>query len=678
MSLSEPHATTIDLGTARDAVAAARGRILAVALVAGLAGAGWAASRPEPSLVEARVQLSAPARPAPAAATEAEGEGATATSLDDRLIAAQLELFGSPDFLDRVAAGDDEADPRAAGRATREREHRVGLLRDHLAVRRAAVPGQLVLEIRTTETDTARRLLEGLHRRHAAVLAETAERLRAEVERGFALELGTARAAAVEARSLAAATTGSTAMPLERADRLALAAERHEAEQMVERLRKLAASGDVERAMDSAATPMLARLRDRRSALRARIAELSVTYLEKHPLLKDANEQMAALRAEARAELPRALAARKAALAEIDRRIADLAAETTASVPAATPTAADPAAAADAAVAAVVARRETAVAEALARETVEARLVEPPLVVEGPSPLRPLIWGAVAAAFGLFVGFLVTALRGARRPIAERGDVEPTFDVPTDYADVPDTAEVACDDADPVAVEPVPEAIVAPPPPVSAPTVVAPPRRGPVSDLLDLEARAVAYERLASGLIGGLRRRITAEIGRRGRIVVASTSDAARALGAARALSADIARSGATVGLVEELALADIVDGRVGCSAAIRPDAATGVWVLSCATRRLRDAELETARTAALLDALAETWDVLVIDAGRLAAGPGMAALIARADAVILAEDASDDPRALAAFDGLDAAGRSVWLLDPPVTTAPARRPLAA
>lgn len=674
MSLSEPHATTIDLGTARDAVAAARGRILAAALVAGLAGAGWAASRPEPSLVEARVQLSAPARPA--AAAEAEGEGAPAAPLDDRLIAAQIELFGSPDFLDRVAA-DDEADPRASARDARERQRRAGLLRDHLAVRRAALPGQLVFEIRTTETDAARRLLESLHRRHVAVLAETAERVRAEVERGFALELGTARAAAVEARSLAAAATASTPMPLEKADRLSLAAERHEAEQTVERLRKLAASGDVERAMDSAATPMLARLRDRRAALRARIAELSVTYLEKHPLLKDANEQMAALRVEAKAELPRALAARKAALAEIDRRIADLAAETTASVPAATSAAADPATAADAAVAAVVARRDAAVAEALARETVEARLAEPPVVVEGPSPLRPLIWGVVAAAFGLVGGFLVVALRGARRPVVERGAVEPAFDASEDDTDVAADADtdIVDDVAEPLAVEAAPEAIVEPAP---TPAVFAPPRRGPVSDVLDLEARAIAYERLASGLIGGLRRRIAAEIGRRGRIVVASTSDAARSLGAARALSADIARSGATVGLVEELALADIVDGRVACSAAIRPDAATGVWVLSGATRRLRDGELETARTATLLAALAETWDVLVIDAGRLAAGPGMAALIASADAVILAEDASDDPRALAAFDGLDAAGRPVWLLDPPVATAAARRPLAA
>ncbi len=677
MSLSEPHATTIDLGTARDAVAAARGRILAAALVAGLAGAGWAASRPEPSLVEARVQLSAPARPA--AAAEAEGEGTPAAPLDDRLIAAQIELFGSPDFLDRVAA-DDEADPRASARDARERQRRAGLLREHLAVRRAALPGQLVFEIRTTETDAARRLLESLHRRHVAVLAETAERVRAEVERGFALELGTARAAAVEARSLAAAATASTPMPLEKADRLSLAAERHEAEQTVEHLRKLAASGDVERAMDSAATPMLARLRDRRAALRARIAELSVTYLEKHPLLKDANEQMAALRAEAKAELPRALAARKAALAEIDRRIADLAAETTASVPAATSAAADPATAADAAVAAVVARRDAAVAEALARETVEARLAEPPVVVEGPSPLRPLIWGAIAAAFGLVGGFLVVALRGARRPVVERGAVEPTFDASEDDTDVAAYADtdIVDDVAEPLAVEPAPEAIVEPPVSAAAPAVFAPPRRGPVSDVLDLEARAVAYERLASGLIGGLRRRIAAEIGSGGRIVVASTSDAARSLGAARALSADIARSGATVGLVEELALADIVDGRVACSTAIRPDAATGVWVLSGATRRLRDGELETARTATLLAALAETWDVLVIDAGRLAAGPGMAALIASADAVILAEDASDDPRALAAFDGLDAAGRSVWLLDPPVATTAARRPLAA
>jgi uncharacterized protein involved in exopolysaccharide biosynthesis len=676
MSSTDSHATTIDLGTARDAVAAGRGRILALAVVAGLAGAGWAASRPDPSLVEARVQLSAPAATARAATTdaaEAEGEGTPAPTVDERLIAAQLELFGSPDFLDRVAASDDDADPRATARDDRMRQRRAGLLRDHLVVRRAAEPGRLVFEIRTTETDTARRLLEGLHRRHLAVLAEDAARVRADVERGFALELGTARAAAVEARTLAAATTGSTPMPLEKADRLSLAAERHEAEQTVERLRKLAASGDVERAMDSAATPMLARLRDRRAALRARIAELSVTYLEKHPLLKDANEQMAALRAEAKAELPRALAARKAALAEIDRRIADLAAETTAGIPAATPNpAADPAAAADAAVAAVAARRDAAVAEALARETVEARLIEPPVVAEGPSPLRPLIWGAACAVAGLFLGFLVVALRGARRPLVERADLEPTFDAAVDLGDV------APDEAMPIAEAPAPPAIAETPEQPAPPAVFAAPRRGPVSDLLDLEPRAIAYERLASGLVGGMRRRMVAEIGRRGRIVVVSTSDAARSLGAARALAADIARSGATVGLVEELALADLVDGRTGCTAAIRPDPATGVWVLSGATRRMRDAELETVRTATLLDALADTWDDLVIDAGRLAAGPGMAALIASADAVILAEDASDDPRALAAFDGLDAAGRSVWLLDPPVATASARRPLAA
>lgn len=571
----------------------------------------------------------------PAAA--AKGEGARAAE-EDRVLATEIELLRSDDFLRRaVAARRAAGAPDADGVTPAERD--LEALRENFSVERVDRSRILVLRLKTADAADGLRQLGLVHDHWIAALVEARARAGVEVDRRFAPEIDAARRRVAEAQAVEAALARPDGGRDELTD---LRARRVDAETRLKRLEEMARSGEkgADRAVDLAPTAGLQRLREKRGQLRARLAELSVTYLANHPLMKEANEQLADLRAETRAELPQAVAEQKAALAALDRQIVEIAAETTASIPV---TEASALAGARVDLAEATARRDAARAEAARRVAVGARLVVPPSVVATSS--RPAVF-LVSAGLALLAVLVLVV--GRRRP---RAAAAAAMDAPLEDAVVAPRPA------------PVPEAVAAPSPPVVAPPVAA-------IEPIDAEApaRAEAHHRALRRAARRLWPEIAAEFETTGRVVVVSTTDAALAAGAAGALAE---AAGAAVGRVDLVGLghehafgvADLLDGRAAFSEVVRRDPATGVWRVGVGRRRLADADLADPALAGLLDAFAVDWGDLVIDAGRLDGGDGMATLMLGADAVVLAETEATDSRVLRAFAALVEAGRPTFVL---------------
>lgn len=631
--------TTIDLGRIRTRFAARRGRIaLAVALSALVAG-GAVALRPDPSTVEMRVLIEPRA-----VAGEAAGDR---LRREDRILATQADLFASSALARRAIAAAPEIAARVLGdgdaagldRATAD-ERRAAALGESLAVARVDRSRLLSLRLTGPDSEAAGRLLDVLVREEGATLAETRARIRAEVDRRHAADLAAARERLARAEAAAAAAEPTVAEAAEAPGASALTAERTAAEVLLKQLQTFAETGadGADRAVDVAPTVGLRLLRDERGRLRARLAELSVIYLGNHPLMKAAEADLADLKKRSRAELPRAVATEKAALAEIDRRIAEIPSEptTTGSLPA------PDVAALRAAVAEIEARRDAARAAALGDTDVEMRPLGTPQEIAAPSARDPLLAAGLAGLLALLVSavpILRTAAADRRARVGESAAAdEPTPVVPS--SDAAPVAEIAADPDEP--------------------------------------RRAEAYGAAARDLVATLRDALAAQFPDGVRVAVVSTGDAARAHGAAATLAA-LAAPTATTGLVDVTGdaaaignggsaggLADLLDGTVAFSEALRRDRATGVWSVPLGGRPLAAADLADPAFAGILEALAATWNVVIFDVGRLDVTPTAAALIDAADAVVLAEDESEDPRALRVFEALLGAGKPTWLLEAP------------
>lgn len=659
MARGEHHSkatTTIDLGRMRTRLRAAGGRIALAVGLAALAVGGLVALRAQPSVVEARLLVEPRAVPGETAGDRLRRE--------DRIVAAQIDLLGSAALARRVIAAAPEVAARALAAdeaagfdrdgGTAE-ERRAAALREALAVERIDRSRLLALRLTSLDADAAGRLVGLVAREETASLEETRTRIRAEVDRRFAADLAAARARLAEAEAAAAEPAPAIASAEESAE-ARLRADRTAAEVRLTQLEAFAAAGEggAERAVDAAPTPGLKALRDKRGALRARLAELSAIYLGNHPLMKEAEADLSDLRTRIRAELPRAIAAEKAELADLDRRLAALA------VPAVEPVA--PAVSdvepARAALADLEARRDAARVAALGDAAVDVRLLGSPDVVVTPSPRPALLAGGLAGLLVLIVGLALVA-RAAGRDVRRA-------------AASPEGSPARR--ADPVFPEAAPSVEgAAPVPPAAAPESLVP--RDP-----DAPRRAAAYGAAARGLVPELWERLAEEFPAGLRVVVVSTADAARAHAAARALAAVAART-AIAGLVDLAGtlvdpdetrgegLCDLLDGRVAFSEVLRRDGAGEVWSVPVGGRRLAEADLVDPGFEGVLEALASTWDVLIADAGRLVATPGLAALLERADAVVLAEDASEDPRALRVLETLLEAGKPTWMLEPPPET---------
>lgn len=678
--------TTIDLGRLRAGIRAARGRIALAALVAaGLAG-GLASLLPRSVVVEARalIETVAPAT---------EPVAGDRLRRDDELVAAQITLLESDGLLRRVAVAEPKAVAAVLGDAGEGRsndvadERRVDALRDRLAVERIDRTRLVALRLATADDVAAGRVLAAVESQWIAGAEEARARAQAELLRRHAPPVEAARRRLAEAEAAEPDSGEADAV----AARVALQTERAAAEARLKRLQAFVAAGGsgAERAVDDAPTDGLRDLRDQRGALRTRLARLSAVYLANHPLMKDIQADFAELHRRMRAEVPRAVAAAEAELAALDRRIADAAAETTASVPATPKPSLD---GLRTALAEAEARREAAVADGLAAVAVEIRPLGSARVVVAASPLRPLL----AAGLGALLAVAVLLARiGMRTAVGRRAPIDRNIG----------TVPVSASRADPE-LEGAPPAVATPLPPVpveatlvaSTPTLpaeeapVAPPMSdmpepmeavatAPVAVPLDPDAaqRAEHYRAAAAPIVGGLWRALAGEVGPRCRLVVISTRDAAWARGASEAIAHAVARPHERVGRVDlcrntvgdaGAGVTDLLDGMALFSEVMRRDPASGLWAVSPGERDVTDADLADPGFTGLLEALEVTWDVLIVDAGRLDGRDGIAALLMTADAVVLAEDDGDDSQSARIADILTDAGCPTWILDAPVATA--------
>lgn len=659
--------TTIDLAVVRGRLRAARGTVAGIAVLAAVLVGAVVAWRHDPFVVETRFLVD-PIRLGAEAGAE-KGRAAR----DDRLVAAQIGLLETSDVLRRAVAG---ADAAVVGRGEGDAsgldrdDRRLAALRENLTVERVDRSRLVALRLVTTDAAEGTRLLTTLWDEYLGTLREARNRAEAEADRRRGGDVVLARRRLADAETPPAAGSEPVEPIAASADPEldAARAERADAVVRLERLEKFAASGDggAERAVDAGLTGSLRQLREKRGLLRSHMAELSVVYLANHPLVKEATDRFADLRREIRAELPRAVVAQKAALAALDRRILELAAATTASVPEpATPAAEPDLAALRAALTDAVARRDAAFGEALGLAAVSVRQVNPPEVIEAPSLVRPLLAAlcAALAGGGLAGGYLtLRAPGGSARPLASVPDRHAAFE-PT-FA----TAPVSM---------PIPVTMTAPE--VRAEPVEPTRPRDP-----DAPRRAAVYGAAARASVPALWREIEAEIPEGRRIVVTSVADAAHAHGAARALWHHAAGSQASVCCVDlagtlaeneagfGLGFADLLAGAAAFSEVIRRDRDCGGWIVPAGRDPVATDAYGDAGLAGILDALALTWGDLVIDVGRLEPGEGLAALLVGADAIILAEDDAEDPRALRALDALVSAGKAVWLMEVPLEPAAA------
>ncbi|NLH82395.1 MAG: hypothetical protein GX458_16335, partial [Phyllobacteriaceae bacterium] len=194
------------------------------------------------------------------------------------------------------------------------------------------------------------------------------------------------------------------------------------------------------------------------------------------------------------------------------------------------------------------------------------------------------------------------------------------------------------------------------------------PDRSSFAEALDFD-RALPDLAVSRAAAGRLAREIETELGARARVVVVSIGDSAPARTAARAL---VTATEVGVGLVDlagpdasgVAGLAELIDGGVTFSEAVRHDPALDAWCLGGGDRPLDEADLVDPALAAVLDACAAAWGGVVIAAGRLEAGEGQTRLFVGADAVVLAATDRDDPRVVRVLDVFLDAGRPAWVLE--------------
>jgi uncharacterized protein involved in exopolysaccharide biosynthesis len=692
-----PADTTIDLGRLRAAIRAARARIAVAAVLAAGLAAGVAILTRAPATVETRVAVQS--------AMPREATAGDRLRHDDEIVAAQIALVGSNALLRRVATtesaavsalfGDAGAGPAADRDGGTPEERRTAALRDRLVVERVDRTRLVALRLAAADPAAAARVLTAVAGQWSAATEEARVRARVELTRRHAPAVEAARRRLAEAEQAAAEPPIAEVAAGGRAE---LIAARDAAETKLKRFEILAASGETgaERAVDEGLTETMRDLRDRRTALRTRLAQLSTVYLGNHPLMKEAEADAAELRHRIRAELPRALTVAKAERDDLDRRLAEAAAETTASVPAAAPVDLEPL---RVALAEAEARREAAVAEGLAEVAVEIRPLGAPVVVAASSPWRTVAAAVVGGLLALLLAVAwiglaaVAAARRAARTARPRcaAPLAQVFEPVAEPAPAP-TADLAPASVfDPAAERPAATATPRESEPAAAADAAPAPRpAAAVLPPLDAEAldRAGRYRAAAAPIVAGLWRAITAELPDTRRVVVISTRDAAWSRGASEALVSiaardrevgrvalcdarpDDAETGDARSRDERPGLTDFLDGAVTWSELMWCDPATGVWSVPAGARDLTEADLADPQLAGLFEAMAVTWDVTVVDAGRLEGREGVAALLERADAIVLAEDDTDDPRVLRVAEVLTLAGCPTWILDAPLADA--------
>lgn len=196
-----------------------------------------------------------------------------------------------------------------------------------------------------------------------------------------------------------------------------------------------------------------------------------------------------------------------------------------------------------------------------------------------------------------------------------------------------------------------------------------------------LPSRAEApVEPRAEAVVERVWREIAARAADGQRIVVTSATTDRAAHVAALAILRVAARRGARICLVDLLGvehdladmigltgspgLSDLLEGERSFSQVIFRDRASRGHVVLSGSHPLTPETLEGDDLDAALDALDLTYDHLVLDVGLLAAGDGVADIVAGADAVVVAADGrGDDPRTRRTLEVLRGNAPAVWVL---------------
>lgn len=667
---------TIDLGGLAAALWRARARLLAFALLAAVAAACLVALRPSVWVSEARLLVDlADGRRARTGPSELDRIAA-----EDHVLAGQIALLTTPDLVHRAVIASGLADEGRAGVVDvwmRRLAAALGLRRDDalvggseslaaatldgLAVERIERTRVLALRLSASDPERASRLLAALLDEHVAALAGARPAGSVDALRRLDAEIASVRdalAVAEARRDVPPAVDDGAAVRLDlRDDLAALRTRRAEIETRLDLLRRALRNDGraLETAAETAGAPALQRLRERRAALRARVAELSVTYLQNHPLLQDANAQLAEVQRQIRAELPRAVQMLEAEHDDLVRRQSALEARLTEIAAAPVAPAAEGAGellsrvrtgeidALRARLDDLLARRPTLADEAAGRSGPDVHVLAPPSWPSEPASLRPTT-AAVAAAL---LAALLAAIHTLWRDVA--GTVRARLAAPPPAPPLCATAF-----AEPPVYAGLDEAVILRLLPDVDPGPWVEPARAALETLRAAPPSA-------------------ADAGRR--IVVTSASDDDAAHAAALALLRVAAATDAAVCLVDlcgslaetdapDLAgLSDLLAGAVDFSDVVHRDPGSRGHLVPAGTAPLDPDGLDHPELGGVLEALGATYDDVVLDLGLISGGEGVAALLFSAGAVVLAALDAADPATSRARAALEAAGRRVVLL---------------
>lgn len=688
---------TIDLGVILRALWNARWRVGLLTLAAAILSFVVLSSITPSYKSDTRVVIEARDLPVGQQTRQAEAERAI---LDEQGIGSQVQLLTSRDIARRVVAKLDLADDPefASPGLMRSLLGLVGLGRDgggsseekvlekfyeHLNVFPVEKTRVIQVEFSSRDPEKAAKIAGAVVDQYLEAAAEAKGRNSADATKFLSSEIEQLRKRVADAeakveqyRAGADLFVGQNNVKISEqqvgelnSQLTAAKAQRSETEARVRQLKRLLETGaSLDTASEVLASPIVQRLRERQVALKARSAELATTYLPNHPQVQAVAAQIADVETQVRAEAAKVLAGYENDLKVAEGRVKQLGAQFNEFKSQAAKAGEE-----DIQLRALereakvqrdqleefLARYRDGLAKQLAgAQPADARLISAATVPVKPTfpKVIPLTSVITLAVFLLACTWIILRefLSGNVLRHSSLAEARPGTPAPPPAA----------------AVGPVPTAGAAPVDGrVSSHRLEAP----EISGLLPHDA-GTALEKEAAASLARLWTEIAAEAEDGQRIVVTSaTSDHAAHL-SALALLRVAAKRGAKVCLVdlsgrdEDLAdlvgeddmpgLSDLLAGEARFADVIFRDRASRGHVVLSGREGLEPERLASDELVGALEALDLTYDHLILDLGLIVSAPGMADLVASADAVVLAADGSGtDPRTGKAHEALEAAG---------------------
>lgn len=716
---------TIDLGALVRALW--RARVWIVPLVIAAAVASFVGLSLMPPTYKADARLVVEARDLAIGAGDRQAE-VERSVLDEQGVGSQVQLITSRDIARHVVETENLVDDPeyhsfltgllgrigigAPGTGSGE-ERVLEAFLDHLNVFQVEKSRVIQVEFTSRDPRKAARITTAIIDEYRRVSAEAKSRTSADATRWLATEIDALRKKVADAeakveqyRAGADLFVGQNNVKISEqqlgelnSQLTAMRGQRSETEARVRQLKRLldSGSGNLETAAEVTASPLIQRLRERQVALRARAAELSTTYLSNHPMVQAVVAQTADVERQIRVEAAKILAGYENELKVADGRIKQLDAQLNEFKSLS-------AKAGEEDIQLRALEREAKVQrdqleeflaryrDGIARQSVGAQIADARIISAATVPAKPsfpkvlpLTSIITLAVFLLAVTWVVLREFLSGNVLRQASVAPPPPFVPPVAGEAPAvvSAPVAPVPALPPAslAESVGPAIPASSEPSH--TVPAPVEATDGGDVAPLPHELSATPEppvMTEPAIERIWREISASATDGQRILVTSaTSDHAAHIGAL-ALLRTAARGGGKVCLVdlvgevgalaelvgaeEGAGLSDLLAGRAGFSQVICRDRVSRGHVVVSGTEPLTPETLDGDDLDAALDALDLTYDHLVLDMGLIAAGEGAAALLASADAVVLASDGIDaDPRTAKTHEMLLAGHKAVWIL---------------